>query len=115
VRILPDGNILVFDNGTKHAPSASRAVEYSIDESANTAALVFQFKHVPPIYTTFTGSVQRFANGNTQIGYTFGGTLVVTEVTPAGAVVYEGTLHATGAQTPYRFVKVRSLYSYEVP
>ena len=116
VRVLSDGNILVFDNGTRHVPSASRAVEYQLDESAHTATLVFQFKHVPPIYTNFTGSVQRFANGNTMVGYTFGSaTLVATEVTPDGDVVYEGTLHSGGSQTPYRFVKVRSLYGYEAP
>lgn len=116
VRVLPDGNILVFDNGTRHVPSASRAVEYQLDVNAHAAALVFEFRHAPPIYTNFTGSVQRFANGNTMVGYTFGSTtLVATEVTPDGDVVYEGTLHASRSQTPYRFVKLRSLYGYEAP
>lgn len=116
VRVLDNGNILVFDNGTKHMPSASRAVEYQLDDAAHTASLAFQFGHAPAIYTPFTGSVQRFANGNTMIGYTFGSaTLVATEVTPAGEVVYEGTLVSGGSQTPYRFTKVRSLYRYEAP
>ncbi len=116
VRALDNGNILVFDNGTKHAPSVSRAVEYRLDAGAHTAAMVFQFRHSPSIYTSFTGSAQRFANGNTMIGYTFGSpTLVATEVTPAGAVVYEGTLVSGGSQTPYRFTKIRSLYRYEAP
>jgi hypothetical protein len=116
VRVLDDGNILVFDNGTKHVPPASRAVEYQLDETAHTATMDFQFRHAPAIYTPFTGSAQRFANGNTMIGYTFGSaTLVATEVTPAGEVVYEGTLVSGGLQTPYRFTKVRSLYRYEAP
>ncbi|HEV7702897.1 MAG TPA: aryl-sulfate sulfotransferase, partial [Gemmatimonadaceae bacterium] len=116
VRVLENGNLLVFDNGTKHAPSESRAVEYHLDESAHTATAVFDFRHAPPLYTPFTGSVQRFANGNTLVGYPYGTpTLVATEVTPDGAVTYEGTLVAGGSQTPYRFTKVRSLYRYEAP
>jgi hypothetical protein len=116
VRALDNGNILVFDNGTKHAPSVSRAVEYKLDEGAHTASAVLDFRHAPPIYTPFTGSVQRFANGNTFLGYTFGSvTLVATEVTPQGEVVYEGTLVSGGSQTPYRFTKVRSLYQYQAP
>ncbi|MGH7623381.1 MAG: aryl-sulfate sulfotransferase, partial [Gemmatimonadaceae bacterium] len=116
VRVLPNDNILVFDNGTKHTPQKSRAVEYQLDEGAHTATMVFQFLHAPATYTPFTGSVQRFANGNTMVGYTFGSaTLFAAEVTPAGDVVYEGTLHSGGSQTPYRFTKVRSLYQYEAP
>ena len=116
MRVLANGNILLFDNGTKHAPSVSRPVEYQLDESAHTATKVFDFHHAPPIYTPFTGSVQRFTNGNTMVGYTFGSpTLVATEVNPDGAVVYEGTLVSGGSQTPYRFTKVRSLYQYEAP
>jgi len=117
VRVLDNGNIVVFDNGTKHMPSASRAVEYQLDDGAHTASMAFEFSHAPAIYTPFTGSVQRFANGNTLIGYTFGSatTLVATEVTPAGDIVYEGTLVSGGSQTPYRFTKIRSLYRYEVP
>jgi hypothetical protein len=115
-RVLSNGNILLFDNGTKHMPSKSRGVEYSIDEGAHTATMVYQFLHSPAVYTPFTGSVQRFANGNTLIGYPFGTPpFLATEVTSSGDVVYEGTLHASGTQAPYRFTKVRSLYRYEAP
>jgi len=116
VRVLPNDNILVFDNGTKHAPSKTRAVEYQLDTGAHTATMTFQFLHAPAIYTPFTGSVQRLASGNTLIGYPFGAPpFLATEVTPTGSVVYEGTLHASGTQAPYRFTKVRSLYRYEAP
>ena len=94
----------------------SRAVEYQLDEGAHTATSVFDFRHAPPIYTPFTGSVQRLANGNSLVGYTFGSTtLIATEVTPQGAVAYEGTLVSGGSQTPYRFTKVRSLYQFQAP
>lgn len=63
----------------------------------------------------FTGSVQRYQNGNTLIGWTFGSPLVATEVTSNGSTVWEGTLHATGSQVPYRFTKIVSLYGYAQP
>ena len=115
VRSVGNGNILVFDNGTRHTPPASRAVEYQLDLAAHTATKVFEFTHAPSYYTAFTGSVQRLANGNTFIGWTFGTPLVATEVTPAGATVWEGTLTAPKVQIPYRFTKIASLYEYVAP
>jgi hypothetical protein len=114
-RVLANGNLLVFDNGTRHATPASRAVEYSLDESTHQATMVFQYAHSPSFLTRFTGSVQRLQSGNTLIGWTFGNPLVATEVTPQGSTVWEGTLHADGTQVPYRFTKIRSLYRYEQP
>ncbi|HEY2896402.1 MAG TPA: aryl-sulfate sulfotransferase, partial [Gemmatimonadaceae bacterium] len=67
VRSLDNGNLLVFDNGTRHATQVSRAVEYQLDTGAHTATMVYSFTHAPPLYTSFTGSVQRLANGNTFI------------------------------------------------
>ena len=115
VRSLDNGNLLIFDNGTRHSTPASRAVEYQLDESAHTAARVFDFTHAPPYYTAFTGSVQRLANGNTFIGWTFGSPLAATEVSSSGATVWEGTLSAPSAQVPYRFTKIASLYEYVRP
>jgi hypothetical protein len=40
---------------------------------------------------------------------------VVTEVSSSGATVWEGAIHATGAQVPYRATKVVSLYGYQQP
>jgi hypothetical protein len=114
-RALDNGNLLVFDNGTRHPTPTSRAVEYQLDTSAHTATLAWQYQHAPPIYTAFTGSTQRLVNGNTLIGWTFGNPLLATEVTSAGSTVWEGTLHAAGTQVPYRFTKIRSLYAYAPP
>jgi hypothetical protein len=115
VRSLDNGNLLIFDNGTRHATPASRAVEYQLDETAHTATKVFDFTHAPPYFTQFTGSVQRLGNGDTFIGWTFGSPLVATEVSSSGATVWEGTLHAPTAQVPYRFTKIASLYEYVQP
>jgi arylsulfotransferase ASST len=115
VRSLDNGNLLIFDNGTRHSTPRSRAVEYQLDENAHTATKVFEFTHTPPYYTAFTGSVQRLASGNTFIGWTFGNPLAATEVSSSGTTVWEGTLISPSPQIPYRFTKITSLYGYSRP
>ncbi len=113
-RIIDNGHLLLFDNGTRHATVASRAVEYQLDESAHTATMVWQFHHAPELYTQFTGSVQRLQNGNTFIGWTWI-PLVAAEVTSAGTTAWEGSLITSSLPSPYRFTKIHSLYSYQKP
>ena len=113
-RILPDGHLLLYDNGTRHTPQETRVVEYALDPSARTATLVWEFRHAPPIYTPYVGSVQRLASGNTTIGY--GGVGHATEVGPDGSVVWEADLRVDGQPTfTYRMVRIGSLYQYEEP
>lgn len=107
-RLLPNGNLLLYDNGTTHTPPETRAVEYRLDPAARTATLVWEFRHQPAIYTPFVGSAQRLAGGNTFVGY--GGAGVVTEASPAGAVVWEGQLAVDGAPSiAYRLLKIAAL------
>lgn len=113
-RVLPDGHLLLYDNGTRHKPQETRVVEYALDVAARTATLVWAFRHVPPIYTAYVGSVQRLASGNTAIGYGFAGH--VTEVAPDGSVVWEADLRVDGQPViVYRMVRIESLYGYEEP
>jgi arylsulfate sulfotransferase len=114
-RILDDGHLLLFDNGTSHATVESRAVEYRLDAGARTATMVFQFHHAPPVYTQFTGSVQRLQNGSTFIGWPWTPTVLASEVTASGSSAWEGSLVAPAVELPYRFTKIRSLYSYVKP
>lgn len=114
-RSLANGNVIIFDNGSRHSTPRSRAIEYALDTDAHTATLVWSYTHTPPYWTMFTGSVQRYQNGNTLIGWTFGTPLVATEVNADGQTVWEGTLQATGNQVPYRFTKAVSLYDYQEP
>jgi hypothetical protein len=112
--MLGNGNLLLFDNGLRHVPPESRAVEYALDTSAMTATMVWEFRHNPAIYTPFVGSMQRLDNGNTVVG--FGGVGVATEVDPAGNVVWEGRLFIESTPTAfYRGRRIRSLYQYERP
>ncbi|HEU4643714.1 MAG TPA: aryl-sulfate sulfotransferase [Gemmatimonadaceae bacterium] len=114
-RAIGNDHVLIFDNGTQHSPPESRAVEYALDTGAKTATMVFQYRHSPPVYTQFTGSVQRLQNGNTFVGFTWAPNLIATEVAPDGSVVWEGTLGSGSLPSPYRFTKVVSLYQYEQP
>jgi len=110
VRVLDNGNLLVYDNGLRHTPPESRAVEYQLDLQARTATMVWQFRHVPPLFTPYAGSVHRYANGHTLIGFSTAG--VMTEVDPGGMTVWEGR-PTTGYF--YRVIRVPSLYRYERP
>jgi hypothetical protein len=114
-RILPDGHLMIFDNGWSHSPRASRAVEYALDTAAKTATMVWQYSANPPIFNDFTGSAQRLANGNTAVAFTQKG--VVDEVRADGTLMGRATMVTAPGKiaTPYRVTRIRSLYSYSRP
>jgi hypothetical protein len=114
-RVLENGDILLFDNGTRHDPPETRVVQYRLDTVAMTADLVWEYRHDPPLYVPFTGSSQRLANGNTVVGFSNYG--LVTEVDPQGAVVWEGKVERNDGIPGdfYRVTKIASLYRYEDP
>lgn len=115
VRLLDNGDLILYDNGTFHSPQQSRAVEYRLDTRLMTATLVWEYRHMPAVFTPFVGSVQRFRNGNTLVG--FGAAGLMTEVTPDGQVVWEGRVTVAGRPLTlfYRVRKLPSLYRYERP
>lgn len=114
VSILPNGNVLIYDNGIRHTPPETRVVEYQLDTQAKTATMVWEYRHVPAIYTPFLGFTQRLKNGNTFVA--FGGVGVVVVVDPQKNVLWEGTLR-NGANVVafYRARPVPSLYEYQTP
>jgi hypothetical protein len=106
VHRLANGNLLYFDNGNLTGASTvprprsySRAVEYALDEVHKTATLVWEYRHVPDIMANCQGSVKRMPNGNTLIDWGCAAGLmdgtIVTEVNPAGQVVFEMTRRQT--------------------
>ena len=112
--VLGNGNLLLYDNGTSHEPQESRAVEYALDIAARTATLVWEFRHVPPIYTPAVGGAQRLRNGNTLVGFGFAGH--ASEVRPDGSVAWEADVTVDGQATlVYRLVRIASLYQYQEP
>ncbi|MGB1286191.1 MAG: aryl-sulfate sulfotransferase, partial [Aggregatilineales bacterium] len=98
VQVLPNGNILLFDNGSANPIQTSRAVEYAIDEENRTATLVWSYGDGR--YTPTLGSVQRLSNGNTLIGWGSAPGYSVTEVTRDGRVAFAMALPPT--QMSYR-------------
>ncbi len=109
-RLLPNGDIIFFDNGTGHIPQESRAVEYRLDLAARSATMVWEYRHKPAIFSPFAGSVQRLANGNTVVS--FGAKPNVVEVAPNGEVTWEGRVTQNGRPVPffYRTLRISSLY-----
>ena len=95
VRRLPNGNIIMFDNGADKNDlqrTYSRAVEYAMDEINMTATMVWEFRHDPDILSLSGGKVVRFENGNTAINWGSAsreGGPAYTEVNSSGELVYE--------------------------
>lgn len=93
--VLPDGNVLFYDNGNE-TRGYSRVVEYAVDHDAATAELVWQYPHDladDPWFEFSLGDADRLDNGNTLI--TAASLLIedsqsrLFEVTPEGDKVFE--------------------------
>jgi hypothetical protein len=113
VRVLPNGHLLMFDNGLGRPAFNSRAVEYAIDENAKTAIMVWQYLPMPSLYSAIVGSVQRLSNGNTLVE--FGTTGLIDEVDPSGTRVARGTFTFHRNPNAYRAIRIVSLYQYQRP
>lgn len=108
VRRLPNGNIIMFDNGNFHLTRDpfSRAVEYSLDEVHKTATRVWEFRHSPDLYSASMGSVQRLDNGNTLIGWGACDGVAVSEIRPDGSTALEiGMKEGNYSYRAYKFTK----------
>ncbi|EPC00832.1 hypothetical protein L861_13660 [Litchfieldella anticariensis FP35 = DSM 16096] len=85
--ILPNGNILLFDNrgNQNEAEGESRILELD----PQTMEIVWQYRGTAeqPFASQIRGDQQRLANGNTLITESDGGRLL--EVTPEGEIVWE--------------------------
>ncbi len=107
IRELPNGNLLLFDNGNGHHPPQSRAVEYRLDLDRRVATLAWQFNPEPHLFGQAMGFTQRLPNGNTLITYGF--LPRVQEVTAEGQVIWD--LQAPqGNGWIYRAIRIPSLY-----
>lgn len=88
---LPNGNILLFDNGNfKPGTRYTRVVEYQLNEATMECAKVWEYRRNPDVISDFMGSVQRLPNGNTLIGWGSANP-TFTEIDSNKQVVCEGT------------------------
>jgi arylsulfate sulfotransferase len=113
VRVLPNGHLLIYDNGLRHTPAHTRAVEYALDEANKTATMVWEYEPQAPMLTTAFGSVQRLANGNTLVGFGFAGQ--IHEVDARSHLVAIATFEYGEQNTFYRAIRLASLYQYARP
>lgn len=106
-RELPDGHILLFDDGNGHVPPQSRAVEYELDPIGMTATLVQAFESAPPLYGFAMGYAERLPDGHTLV--TYGTTSRVQEFDADGGVVWDIADPSPGFGL-YRAYRLDSLY-----
>jgi hypothetical protein len=104
-RRLPNGHVMMYDNGNKNG--FARAVEYILDETNKKATLAWQFDRGRTVPSIAMGSVQRFANGNTLIGWGLvpNKTIAFTEVSANNDIVYEADMPAA-AWANYRVFRM---------
>lgn len=100
---------LVFDNGYHHESRVSRVVEYALSTEAHTIQKVWEFASEDAVFNPLLGDARRLPNGNTLVSWTISG--MVTEITPAGAVVWRASADL-GAGTG-RLVYVPDIYDVE--
>ena len=86
--MLPNGNVLVFDNGAHRRDNSlpfSRVIE--VDPASNE--IVWEYRDSPPynFFSPFISGARRLGNGNTLITEGMFGRMF--QVTPAGDVVWE--------------------------
>jgi hypothetical protein len=89
IKVLPDGNYLLYDNGNLKPHQYSRAVEYSMNVSSKTVTKIWEYSHIPEIFSENSGNAQRLMNGNTLINW---GENKITEVGVDGTVNLEFSL-----------------------
>lgn len=139
VRMLENGNLLLFDNGTARPEDEggrySRALELALDWDSMTATKVWEYRHQvdtsggSPVYkyADKVGEAQRLANGNTLVWYgadtdpttllgknpqTF--TLVEANTNPEATAVAVLDMQVPGNNPVYRAMPIPTLFG-EVP
>jgi Arylsulfotransferase (ASST) len=109
-RLLPDGTVTLYDNGSR--PSTSRpprAVRYRLDLTTRTATLLEQINDPTAVFSGCCGSARKLPGGNWVVGW--GGTPWFTEQRPddsrvfylAGTFVYRVVPILPGRFTPSAF------------
>jgi len=91
-RMLPDGEITLFDDGSNPPiHQQSRAVRISLDMQDHRATLASSITHPGvPLLSASQGNMQTLASGNTLVGY--GGLPEISEYAPNGALLFDAHL-----------------------
>ncbi len=122
-RMLPNGNILLFDNGNLRPEAEggqySRGLELKLDFNMKQAAKVWEYRNKPDLYSSAVGSAVRLDNGNTVLDFGVADSqnpniYNVVEADPAGNAVAVFQISAPGKTIQYRAIPIGSI-SGETP
>jgi hypothetical protein len=96
-RVLPDGEITLFDDGSNPPVHAqSRGLRIRLDLKNRTATLTKAYTHPgPPLLSASQGNVQTLSDGNAVVGY--GGVPQISEYSAGGALLFDAHLPYTEA------------------
>ena len=90
---LPNGNILLFDNGLTRPEAEggeySRALELRLDNATMTAVKEWEYRPTPDIFASHVSSAYRLRNGNTLVDFANATPQVIVEVAPSGQEVFQ--------------------------
>jgi hypothetical protein len=91
-RILPDGEVTFFDDGSNPPiHTQSRAIRIALDFKTHEARLTSSYTHPdPPLLAASQGNTQTLADDNTVVGY--GGLPAVSEYARDGSLLFDAHL-----------------------
>jgi|GEM_PF-1721244 len=95
VQVLPNGHILLFDNGVSPIRPYSRALELAYTwnpDGTSEAHMVWEYRHDPDILANIWGGVQRLDNGNTLVCFgqrTTGDRTTIVEVSADAELLWQ--------------------------
>jgi arylsulfotransferase ASST len=99
-RILPDGDVTFFDDGSNPPiHRQSRGLRIALDLKTHRARLAAVYTHPdPPLLSPSQGNMQTLADGNAVVGY--GGVPAISEYAAGGALLFDA--HLSYDMTFYR-------------
>jgi hypothetical protein len=112
---LPNGHILLFDNGDQRPDGDySRALELELDFETMVARKAWEYRHQPDLHSVQISSVARLPSGNTLVHFGFpadaDGPVVTVEARPDGTAASTLAMRIEGQRTTsYRAYPLWSL------
>ena len=109
VKVLDNGNLLLFDNHRYLSPELSRCIEVEYNEDAHSVSIVWEHELPLELFSGSRGECDRLDNGNTLI--TAGRTGNTLEVTSDNEVVWHLEVENSGFDvTMYRSERITNLH-----
>ena len=110
---LPNGNILVFDNGLDRPEGEggefSRALELKLDHERLIAKKVWEYRPDPDVFARLRSSAFRLSNGNTFINFDTNPRSII-EVAPNGTEVWKVEMSGPRLVASYRAYPFTSIF-----